>query len=409
MANIRAFVQQLKQLVPNILDIHVLACGGCNPQDEKNPNLHFGYLLSHLFGLCSRVKLSSGVLKLFRNDLQLDIICNLTHIDFQMNYDRKLALEMISQNAPTLISVSLRFPSDADPSGLFWSPDGCNIEYPNLHSLRLTTWESNRNDSIQREYPDAVPFPSLRRLKMECRYMFIDDVVFRGNAATLEYLQLQLTDATLATIQSRNVFTPVSHPKLRHVDVDLTSHGFRRAAFVHYSEFLTNIGPSAPVRAFHRLSKDDVAFLITRSPPSSSLSNIQFLDLPNNVLSVWDIVGIIRSLPQLTDLRTKSVNLRPLPDDLPLDELPALMISKYGSGSEQFLRWRFTCEFGSFGDHVMCVFLLALVCPNFYYAGESRFGDEEATKEVENVIASKGFIDHEARLKGVRFGFVYLK
>ncbi|KAJ2890197.1 hypothetical protein GGI21_006261, partial [Coemansia aciculifera] len=228
-ANIRAFSQKLKQLVPNIIDIEVRVCDFRHDRHKPNPDLRFGYLLSHLFQLCTRVKFSNSRHFIRTSCLQLNITCHLTHIDFQLRYDRKLALRMISQNAPILKSLALNIPKDADLSGLFLSSERSNVEYPNLLSLKFTAIENDDIIATQREFPGAVPFPSLRRLMMKCDYMFSDDFVFRGNSATLEYLQLRLTDTSFEILQSHNVFTLVNYPKLRHVDVDLTSYFFDKS------------------------------------------------------------------------------------------------------------------------------------------------------------------------------------
>ncbi|KAJ2909065.1 hypothetical protein GGI21_002255, partial [Coemansia aciculifera] len=216
--HIRAFVKQLKRLAPSVVSVDVLTCDSLQGRHKRETGLHFGYLLSRLFRLCRRVKFSCIKTAKRASNQELNINRNLTHIDFRMNYGRPAMLQMIRQNAPTLISLLLDLPKNADLSGLFRSSGSSYVVYPKLHSLKFTAWEDRFIDTTQLKFPGAVPFPGLRRLTMECYYMFIDDVVLKGNAATLEYLQILLTKMSFEILQSRNVFTPVSHPKLRHVD-----------------------------------------------------------------------------------------------------------------------------------------------------------------------------------------------
>ncbi|KAJ1924660.1 hypothetical protein LPJ71_000451, partial [Coemansia sp. S17] len=64
----------------------------------------------------------------------------------------------------------------------------------------------------------AVPFPNLWHISIIRIYPFDDDVLFRGSAATLESLQVELSGAVVGVIKQYSVFTRGSHPKLWCVD-----------------------------------------------------------------------------------------------------------------------------------------------------------------------------------------------
>ncbi|KAJ2100374.1 hypothetical protein GGI09_002305, partial [Coemansia sp. S100] len=162
---------------------------------------------------------------------QVDTIRDLVHLDYYINDDKEEALQLARQNAPTLQSLIIYFSSITDISSLIQDSDGSYAEYPCLRTLEL------HNDSeLDRLYSDdvlfsrtelnilrlpvfagAIPFPGLRRLCIQIDYPFGDDTLFRGNSATLEYLDLQLFPAFIDRVNHYKVFTPDSHPKLRYI------------------------------------------------------------------------------------------------------------------------------------------------------------------------------------------------
>ncbi|KAJ2257535.1 hypothetical protein GGI13_000874 [Coemansia sp. RSA 455] len=117
------------------------------------------------------------------------------------------AIELIRLNVPTLQYVNVLFYFRANLSGLIYDNNGC-VEYPRLHTLAV---KLDLDGAIPRRcaFEGAAPFPNLCRLIGRGDYSFGDDLVLlRGNAATLEYLQLDLTlKLTVALIQQKHIYT----------------------------------------------------------------------------------------------------------------------------------------------------------------------------------------------------------
>ncbi|KAJ2741355.1 hypothetical protein GGI20_005250, partial [Coemansia sp. BCRC 34301] len=85
---------------------------------------------------------------------------------------------------------------------------------------------------------------------MDYVYPFGDDVLFRGNAATLERLALILDAKAVTMLREHKVFTPTSHPRLGVVDISFDDN-FAPDVFATAAEcmqFVLDIGPTAPVR-----------------------------------------------------------------------------------------------------------------------------------------------------------------
>ncbi|KAJ1671336.1 hypothetical protein GGF38_000882, partial [Coemansia sp. RSA 25] len=129
-ANISAFVQYIKELVPGLVDINVSVYGSMFERLKPKPDLVFGYLLSHLFTLCSRIKFACNGFYIRTTGLQLSIVRNLVHIDFTLQFDRKIVLKVISQSAPTLKSLAMTLPRDVDLIGLLRGSGDKYIKYP---------------------------------------------------------------------------------------------------------------------------------------------------------------------------------------------------------------------------------------------------------------------------------------
>ncbi|KAJ1670531.1 hypothetical protein GGF38_001459, partial [Coemansia sp. RSA 25] len=152
---------------------------------------------------------------------------------------------------------------------------------------------------------------------MRWAYPFGDDVLFRGNAATLEYLKIVLDSELVAMLKQRNIFTPTSHPKLKCVNIKLCSSDASGVfpAAPEYLQFALSIAPRASALAIPFLS----SFGSTLTAELEMLGNhnsIQVLSLYRTTLSFWDIVNLIRSLPLLSDLKTGLPTMDKLPQGL---------------------------------------------------------------------------------------------
>ncbi|KAJ2764356.1 hypothetical protein GGI18_006466 [Coemansia linderi] len=64
---------------------------------------------------------------------------------------------------------------------------------------------------------------------------------------------------------------------------------------------------------------------------------IQVLKLHDTYMDLWDVFGLIKSLPLLTDLHTMDAHVHPLPSGLTTNDLPAYVIANYGSTPNRLL------------------------------------------------------------------------
>ncbi|KAJ2432070.1 hypothetical protein GGF41_000221 [Coemansia sp. RSA 2531] len=248
--NILDFVQHIKLMAPNAKDIWVRQPSDITSRVSSSPI--YNNLVSKIFQLANRIQYSENDMLLALVELKLELggICNLVNIKFTAFHCGKNFMVLVQQNSITLESLVVEPWHGIYIPSIVWGEDGDFVTYPCLHTLKLC------GNPIDLEKPqpvptNVVPFPSLRHLKTRYEYSIGDDVVFRGNAASLESVDFHLSSLTIPDFRQFPVFTPTSHPKLRYVRTWNSTNLVPRV-FATNSEaikFAMEIGPAAPVRS----------------------------------------------------------------------------------------------------------------------------------------------------------------
>ncbi|KAJ2030587.1 hypothetical protein GGI08_007388 [Coemansia sp. S2] len=254
-------------------------------------------------------------------------------------------------------------------------------------------------------FEGAVPFPGLRRLVFYSYYPFGDDVLFRGNRATLEYLKMTLYLEMVTLLKRHNVFTRTSHPKLQYVCtyacMDDKPRAFDNA--LSYMKFALSFAPAASVREIPGLTKFGESLM-----PALSLlgdhANIQSLSMYDIHFSFWDALTFIKSLPLLSDLYALAPTLGEIPQGVAKVDLPEYVHSTYAPLGKRFRCWHIT-PYTQYDNAELVTFmlLLALVCPNFDYAAVDESYREPFMKEMRSQIAEPRFNCRAPRLNRLLF------
>ncbi|KAJ2108134.1 hypothetical protein IW146_006979, partial [Coemansia sp. RSA 922] len=396
-ATISAFVQRVKGMTPVATKIGVRPSGFARPHYVTGHL--FSILVSQLFQLVSSVEYVSYFDSHVPMVLQLDSIRNLSHIRYAFESSVDQLIQLARLNAPTLQSLTIESELDIDVSGLLRDDYGNYVTYPRLLSLKL--WDLGTHVAPQRlAFKGAVPFPSLRALRMWLSHSFEDDTFFRGNALTLESLEIRLGDSIIQAIRRHNVFTPGSHPKLQHVGVEYLD-GIQPNCLTTIAEaveFELSIGPKATVRDIGCLPSSMVMATFISSLGKHAC--IQVLMLPHLSLELWDVITLIKSLPLLSDLHTMSPRIGLMPAGITHDDLPSFMISTFAPMGEKFRCWHLNiCSMESFAAEAQCVLLLALVCPN--YAATAPSVHSAFMDKMEETIASAMFKQYAPRMRNM--------
>ncbi|KAJ2643709.1 hypothetical protein GGF44_001033 [Coemansia sp. RSA 1694] len=221
-----------------------------------------------------------------------------------------------------------------------------------------------------------------------------------GNAGTLQCLKMELSDLLVSIINEYNVFTPTSHPKLQYVKTwypfDAMPLAFNTAA--DSLRFMLSIGLGAPIRDIE--GAESIADLVPALMSSYNFACIQILILPFFYPELWDVIALVKELPLLSDLQTSVVILGPMPIGITKSELPEYMITTYALIGKRFRCWHFNYEFHDDDSNIAeCVFLLAMVCPNFTFADLTPRSAVEYKRMMEAAITSDMFKKYASRLQ----------
>ncbi|KAJ2410743.1 hypothetical protein GGI10_004485 [Coemansia sp. RSA 2530] len=412
-ANISDFVSRLLEMAPaaDKISISGIHCEWHLPKNVQP------YFLAFMLKLCQsfrhiEYKVYSGA-ETF-SSRQIDTIRELVYLQYYIHDDCEQALQLARQNAPTLKTLIIFISCVSDILHLIQDTNGSYAQYPCLRTLELhndvslsfsyemmsiTPLRSKQAMTRLPAFAGATPFPGLRRLSIQIDYPFSDDVLFRGNEATLEYLDLQLSHTLIDRIRKYKVFTPDSHPKLQYVKIrqfrDDRVRNFTSTET--YVQFALSIAPHAQAREI-----EDVPF-DAKFPLFQALfegvPDIQILELSVIRLTFWDIVSLVKSLPNLTYLYTQHPKFGRMPRGVTVKELPEYVLSKHAPVSERFRRWYIGCtsEYRP-NELARCVLLLALLCPNFKYL-DSVHRKDHIIFAMKTVAAKQGFREHSQRFE----------
>ncbi|KAJ2753679.1 hypothetical protein GGI19_002968 [Coemansia pectinata] len=395
-ANFSAFVQRIKEMSPRLDKVNV-AVHEYSPYRSQSTIQDFSSLVSQLFQLASRIEYNTHI-ETAPMELQLNAVRNLVHINCSCFNSSDEAVQLARQSASTLQVLSIKMHQATGIPGLIHDGDGKYTEYPCLLTWKLKCPRVLRFS--QRPVFGGVSFfPRLQHLDIKADYPFGDDTLFRGNAATLEYLSMRMDPETVAMFKEYDVFSPARYLKLRCVEVgnmrSLIPTHF--ATFVEYTQFVLGIAPKLSVLTIY-----GVPASLTFQPALSLLgehTSIRVLRLPLTSTCLWDALVLIKSLPLLTHLYTMSTSLGPMPAGVNLDMLPMYMCSTYTSMCKRFRRWSFEySQKNPSKDVVTCVLLLALVCPNFDHSALEYRLHGSFMAQIKMALVLRGYEHYTPRL-----------
>ncbi|KAJ2101807.1 hypothetical protein GGI09_001564 [Coemansia sp. S100] len=245
-ANMAAFALRVKQMVPMVSKIDVTPVGDAEKLFESG-NTTIIDLCKQLFGIVEKHTVITRGSDPMVLHMDLKPIRDLVRIEYFMDKYCTGVMSMITRNARTLQHLDINV-SNADTTGLVRDArSGGYLKYPQMHTLKLFS-NYDLVPSQKAVFRNIVPFPRLARMSVS-PYPYADDVLFRGNAGTLEYLEVALVPETVSMLRKYRVFTPISHPNLQCVKMHGTParmpNPFATAA--EYMQFVLTIAPGAVV------------------------------------------------------------------------------------------------------------------------------------------------------------------
>ncbi|KAI8322408.1 hypothetical protein GQ54DRAFT_310995 [Martensiomyces pterosporus] len=214
-------------------------------------------------------------------------------------------LEIVRRNAPTLVDLCISSMYRNIYKDVVLDSEGAVVVYPNLKRFEASvTVYFGPTELASQPSPEGVLFPVLQHLSVLGSYLFSNDLLFRGNNTTLEYLTLGIDTNILETIETHHLFKPNSYPQLHYLD--FLSRNIEHSATEQDAQALLrtpfNLGPNLQVVKIGTSVYQLGPTILNCVQQSMLSSEIQHLDIGGILLSLNDAVSLVKVLPNLTML-----------------------------------------------------------------------------------------------------------
>ncbi|KAJ2709213.1 hypothetical protein H4R19_004366 [Coemansia spiralis] len=387
---------------------------------DKMPTDHsLNALLSSVFR-GSRYSALAVAYNDFAHAYQPQVVHPLSRIDCCWDESYGQLLPLLHSSASTLVDLRLVCQGVARRalSQLFVDDRGRHVAYSSLQKLVFedaaswgklylledpAAWEKLFRPTL----PNLAFVPRLRHLRLGMPYPFCDDILFRGNAATLETLWVTPTLPFLYMMEQYGVFSRCEYPRLKRITVapyshyvfDMTDTGERAEAANRGAELA-----AAAAQFVHRASPQvqvvDIresaagAKLVCAMAQSTQMAALRALHIRHTALTLTDIVTMLQALPRLAVLHCISGGIGDEYDGVPHAKLAAYMHSTYYPLSSVFRQWviapNATGPIASpraIEEMAACTLLLSVMCPVFARAQVPKAHTSSYNNVIRRAIA----------------------
>ncbi|KAJ2018477.1 hypothetical protein IWW57_005226, partial [Coemansia sp. S610] len=369
-ANALEFAKLLKSIAPAATSVDVTSNGGSsessslqemNGRDAPMRDSNEEALMIFANALYTNTKHAS--LNVFALEIQnlstIDYSPLLTFLKIDCEKSSNLCTNLVLKSASTLRYLNVRI---RDASMLLNDGNRGIVVYPNLQYLLMLARNRSHYDA-QDNLSAVVPFPALRGLVLYSVYPFYDDVLLRGNSATLEYLNFRLEHDTITMLHQRRVFES-KQKVLRHVFVrgDANNRNLSLVAEATMSRFLSSLASAAK-----KLSLSDpelISACIIAAQHGQGFQSVRMFVADGVNMALAEVFRLLKALPVLTSFSGAISGLGSELERVSVEELPDYVASTYGNVGKKLQIWSINSFIGHDGAlFTDCALLLALACP----------------------------------------------
>ncbi|KAJ2425825.1 hypothetical protein GGF41_002277 [Coemansia sp. RSA 2531] len=355
--NVLEFTRLLKSMTHDILVEAQLHYHG-NHRETRNCNEElFASLLGEIFLGTNRQRLELEDLS-FKQQSTIDCIPQLFSLHLNCYNSPTLSHNLVHKCASSLQDLNIL---NYNAKSLIYDKNGKAVIYPKLQYLDLTLNYSNSSKRMLA--PNIVPFPVLKCLKMNEFYLFGDDMMFRGNSATLENLELCLYAEDVAVLSTSPVFNN-EFKNLRTVSIagSKARNNLTQVPMPTMHKFIGNLAANA--RKLALTNNISVSGLIDLASSGCRFENIKELAIRGNKPTLYDILRLLKVLPVLAKLECNIDDWDSGFDQLTDDELPDHVASNFGNAGKYLHTWLLPHTRNERSINIAeYVMLLAIACP----------------------------------------------
>ncbi|KAJ2629658.1 hypothetical protein GGF44_004225, partial [Coemansia sp. RSA 1694] len=278
-------------------------------------------------------------------------------------------MQLAYLNAATLKTLEIEVIGEANWLAVIYGSTEIAVVYTDLVRLVLTfgdvpystTWAAVR---------DTAPFPTLSMLDVRNSAPFDDDLLFRGNGATLQNLRIPFRVIAKNILGRFDVLKRSSATTMNEVCIGKPSeadNAFMASNLdmsieqqVHdILRVVTTLKLDVDTSGLHMLRAINAA-------PNSAI--LKHLVLANIKCTVDDIIQFIAALPSLASLSCEIQVSASMVDSIPASEHPSILYAKHYPLSSKFKRLSVPWDVDTSGEETAVVAVqLAVICPSFSY------------------------------------------
>ncbi|KAJ2253058.1 hypothetical protein GGI13_002915 [Coemansia sp. RSA 455] len=276
--------------------------------------------------------------------------------------------------------------------------------YSQLKKLSLTVLDTSYV-STWAAIEDIAPFPALLVLSVDGGYPFDDDLLFRGNGATMQSLHIPFSAIARNGLGRFNVLKRSGVTKMSRI-----STGYVTELDKSFLVANTDAPIARQVRHMVELATrlkyatDTTGYTIFHSicaaPNTAILQHLEFAQLS---CAVDDIIKLLVALPSLVSLSCSIRELQAVLEAIPSKERPSRLCAQYYPLSTNFrmLRVAYLSDTITTEAIAYAAMLIAILCPNFVQVNlplkqRRDFGREIAWAMVNSTF--KPYADSISRL-----------
>ncbi|KAJ2524683.1 hypothetical protein GGI11_000636 [Coemansia sp. RSA 2049] len=303
----------------------------------------------------------------------VDVAGRLTSLVYKWDAMHENTISLVHMNAGTLQSLKIIHACESGMERLLVMHTNEPAIYPILSKLVIEPAPGVSQIRTKQMFPDFAPFPKLRHLDIQTAYPFADDVMFRKNMHTLEYLGLRYDKQLALIFCGAETFSGKKFSALRQVHV----RGATKFPTPQKQEpnsmptnsilaqFFLDVLPS--LRLLKIDATDIAAALVASISKEHVYTNIDLLDI-NYRISAGEVVRLLKSMPNLSHLVSRFSGVGKKFRGLTPDQLVKNMLSRQERlGMSRFRKWsiRGIGAGSDFEAIATSMFLLAAGCTRF--------------------------------------------
>ncbi|KAJ1922452.1 hypothetical protein LPJ71_001188 [Coemansia sp. S17] len=245
----------------------------------------------------------------------------------------------------------------------------------------------------------CIPFPVLKTLRLKSLYPFTNDIIFRGNSGTLEYLEFHIDKDTVNMLNSARVFEN-KHKVLQNVTVakisDNDNNPLESGADMNI--FFSNLTSNAQVLKLSTPLMFEA--MMATAQHRHGFNHIQVLTVGSSRLSLFNVLSLLKVLPNLMDLTCVIDRLGTELEHIDTDILPDYIVATYGGIGRYLKSWTNTgyTNLRNSEEVIKYIMLLTLVCPRLHRLGVVNHTIPILKRIVGTALESNPFNKYAVRL-----------